>query len=252
MYLNLKIERNRQMKSIYISHTTKIKNVLEDSNLSAEDRKLISNPSRIPALTSLILSKKNCPINPEETKKMELVPYKSILGQLIHICITTRPDIAYAISNCGRYSHNPGPTHWHAILIILRYLQGTKELRLKLGGTLNTSFHMFCDADWAGDLDERKSRSGICIFLGDSLISWSSKLQKSIALSSTEAEYASAATGLTSLLWQRNLLEEIGFDMETSILYQDNNSASTIIESRKHQPGVKHVFLIASVFFILF
>jgi hypothetical protein len=60
----------------------------------------------------------------EEVKKMEKVPYKSILGQLIHIAITARPDIAFAVSNCGRFASNPGPTHWYAILMILRYLQG--------------------------------------------------------------------------------------------------------------------------------
>jgi len=179
----------------------------------------------------------------EEVKKMEKVPYKSILRQLIHIAITARPDIAFAVSNCGRFASNPGPANWYAILMILRYLQGTRTMKLKLGGLNAPSLNMYCDADWAGDLDERKSRSGNCIFLGNSLISWSSNLQKSIALSSTEAEYTSASTGLATFLWQRNLLGEIGIQQETITVYQDNDSAINIIQSKKQQPEVKHVAL---------
>jgi hypothetical protein len=165
LYLNLCIQRNRASRSIYIFHPSKIVNVLEDSNLSAEDRKIISKPSRIPALTSLVLTKEINATTAEEVKKMKKVPYKSILGQLIHIAITARPDIAFAVSNCGRFASNPGPTHWYAILMILRYLQGTRTMKLKLGGLNAPSLNMYCDADWAGDLDERKSRLETVYFL---------------------------------------------------------------------------------------
>ena len=101
-----------------------------------------------------------------------------------------------------------------------------------------------CDADWAGDLDERKSRSGFCIMLNDSLLQWSSKLQKSVDLSSTEAEYICLSSSTASVLWYRSILSELGFTQsQPTTIEQDNQSTIRIAESKKQAPGVKHIFI---------
>jgi len=255
LYLNLLISRNRNNRTIFISQPTKIKNVLTDDQLSDQDRITISRPSKTPAIATVTLTKEMEPNNTAEAEVMKTKPYRSILGQLIHICITARPDISTAVSCCGKFAQNPGIAHWNALLVILRYLQGTKSMTLKLGGvasTINLSAQVnqshnvelsaACDADWAGDTDERKSRSGYCIFINGSLIQWSSKLQKSVALSSTEAEYICLSSGSASVLWYRSILAELGFPQANpTIIDQDNQSAIRIAETKKQAPGVKHI-----------
>ena len=253
IYLNLLISRNLTKKTISISVPTKIDAVLNDIQLSKEDLDIIKIPSKIPAVPSVTLTKEMEPKSEEEMKIMNNKPYRSILGQLIHISITARPDISTAVSCCGQFCQNPGVAHWQAILQILKYLQRTKQYVLTLGGT-HSNIHLTastsnplqlsgaCDADWAGDQDTRRSRSGYCIFINGSLVQWSSKLQKSVALSSTEAEYICLSTGAASVLWFRSLLEEIGFQQkDATIIAQDNESAIRIAESKKQTPGVKHI-----------
>ena len=127
LYLNLLITRDRSKRTICISAPTKIQAVLNDDQLSSEDVKTIKVPSKIPALPSIILTKPIEPLSDEENQHMAEKPYRSILGQLIHISITARPDISTAVSCCGQFSQNPGKIHWQAILQILKYLNGTKD-----------------------------------------------------------------------------------------------------------------------------
>jgi hypothetical protein len=189
------------------------------------------------------MSEQMCPSNEKESKEMENVPYKSILGQLLFIAITARPDIATAVSACGKFAHKPGKSHWNALLKILSYLQGTKDLCLVLGGTEEkVELRAFSDADWAGDIDKRKSRSGFVVLMNQSPIIWSSKLQSSVALSSTEAEYIALSLTSRDVIWCRALLEELGFAQQSpTTIYEDNDSCIKIAQSAKQLPGVKHI-----------
>jgi hypothetical protein len=188
------------------------------------------------------------PTTSEETKLMKSIPYKSILGQILYICITSRPDIAAAVSQVGSFAHNPGPRHWEAILQILRYLKGTTRMQLTLGGkssdiTMQAIIPTaYSDADWAGDPDKRRSRTGTLIMVNDSPVIWSSKLQATVALSSTEAEYLALSVTSREILWLRQFLAELGFNQELpSKIYEDNKSCQTIANSPKQHKGVKHV-----------
>jgi hypothetical protein len=187
-FLNVQFTRNRGDRTISMSQPNKITNVLQDAQLTETDRQFISKPCKLPGNPELKLTKEMSPSSEEDNETMKNIPYKSILGQLLYIAITTRPDISTAVNQVGRYSQNPGMEHWKAILQILKYLQGTKHLLLTLGGKANAiTLRAYSDADWAGDLDERKSRTGFVIMINDWPIAWSAKLQVSIALSSTEA-----------------------------------------------------------------
>jgi hypothetical protein len=170
-------------------------------------------------------------------------PFKSILGQILYIGLTARPDIITATSSVARFAQNPGETHWKALLRILRYLQGTRKLMLILGGPdSGVLLHAFADADWAGDIDKRRSRTGYVVYINSTPIIWVSKLQLSIALSSTEAEYISLSATARDVLWTRMLLQELGFQQKgPTVIYEDNKSCINIAQSRKAQPGVKHI-----------
>jgi hypothetical protein len=100
----------------------------------------------------------------------------------------------------------------------------------------------YSDSDWAGDLDERKSRSGYLVLLNCSAIIWSSKLQISVALSSTEAEYIALSLAARDVIWMRNLLSEIGFPQDSATpIFEDNQSCIKIAISNKQLPGTKHI-----------
>ena len=116
-------------------------------------------------------------------------------------------------------------------------------MTLTLGGKLPSfTLTAYCDADWAGDKDARKSRTGYVLMINKSPVIWSSKLQQSVALSSTEAEYISTCSGATAIIWTRQLLEELGHRQgEPTTIYQDNKACINIALSRKQQPGIKHI-----------
>ena len=98
------------------------------------------------------------------------------------------------------------------------------------------------DADWAGDLDKRSSRTGSVIFMGIACVPWQSMLQKSTALSSTEAEYLALTATARDMIWCRTLLAEVGFAMkEASTIFEDNDSTTSIASSYKQHPGIKHI-----------
>jgi hypothetical protein len=235
-FLNIDINRDRSLKEISLCQSSKISNLLNDERLCEEDLKIIRIPSKLPAQPN-----NNLKANMESDVVNK--PYRGILGQALHIAITCRPDIMTAVSMCGRYANNPSTEHWKALLRILSYLTGTKDYDLKLGGNLSTmELFAFADSDWAGDLDERKSRSGYIILLHKSPIIWSSKLQVSVALSSTEAEYVALSLSARDVIWLRNLLHELGFCQKTPTkIYEDNQSCIKIAISRKQLPGTKHI-----------
>ena len=249
-YLNMHFIRDRKSRTIQIHQQPKIEKLLLDPRLSAEDLAFISKPSKTPASDDEVLSKDQCPTEDIEIKKMESLDYKSFVGILLYIAITSRPDIATAVSSVARFSHNPGMIHWKAVLRILKYLQGTKRYKLLLGGrnesTVVASKYSkvlaYADADYASDIDGRRSRTGFAIYLYGSLVIWSSKLQQSVSLSSTEAEYIALTSTTRMVIWVRALMSEMGFPQtQPSIIYEDNKSCINIAESYKTHPAVKHI-----------
>ena len=118
--------------------------------------------------------------------------YRSIAGALQYITLT-RPEISYAVQQICLHMHDPRDSHFNLIKRILRYLKGTLDLGLTLHSSSSHQLVAYLDADWAGCPDTRRSTSGFCVFLGDNLISWSSRRQPTVSRSSAEAEYRAVA-----------------------------------------------------------
>ncbi|GKV19636.1 hypothetical protein SLEP1_g29867 [Rubroshorea leprosula] len=167
--------------------------------------------------------------------------YRSIVGALQYLTFT-RPDIAFSIQQVSQYMHSPTVYHFQAVKRILRYLKGTLHYGLQLRRIKTISLHLFTDADWAGCLDTRRSTSGFCLFLGNSLISWSSKKQSIVSRSSAEAEYRAIANVVAEATWVRQLLHELYFPVSfPTILYCDNISALYMSTNLVQHQRTKHI-----------
>ena len=238
-FLNIHAKRDRKLRTITLFQTVKIEQLLLDMNMSD------CVPTKLPADPLVCLKKEMMPTTLLEIEAMQEIPYKSVLGRLQHIAITTRPDIVPAVSAVGSFSHNPGMQHWVAVQRILSYLKGTKTVGLILGGICDElQIEAYADADWAGEMEERKSRTGFVILIGSASIIWCSKLQSSTALSSTESEYLALSSTCQDVIWLRALMKEFGFNQhQPTVIYQDNQSTITIAESDKNYPAIKHVEL---------
>jgi hypothetical protein len=140
---------------------------------------------------------------------------------------------------------NPGEKHWIACKRILRYLKSTAHLRLHYQNNLKDDeirLNGYCDADWAGDVDDRKSTTGYAIKINDCLINWVSKKQSTVALSSAEAEYMAISATIQEMKWIRNLLIELNILTDlTPILFCDNQSAIAISQNDKFHNRTKYI-----------
>uniref|UniRef100_A0ACD5U205 Uncharacterized protein n=1 Tax=Avena sativa TaxID=4498 RepID=A0ACD5U205_AVESA len=167
--------------------------------------------------------------------------YQRLVGRLIYLS-HTRPDISYAVSVVSRYMHDPRRGHLDAVNRILRYLKTFpgKGILFSRNGHLNIEGYR--DADWVGCLDDRKSTSGYCVFVGGNLVSWRSKKQNVVSRSTAEAEFRAMASGLCELMWLRILLMELGlFDNAPLQLYCDNQATISLVNNPVHHDRTKHI-----------
>jgi hypothetical protein len=167
--------------------------------------------------------------------------YRSIAGALQYLTFT-RPDIAFAVQQVCLFMHDPREPHFTAMKRILRYLQGSHDLGLHLSQSAPLTLTVYTDADWAGCPDTRRSTSGYAVFLGDNLISWSSKRQATVSRSSAEAEYRAVANGVAEACWLRQLLGELRCPLRrATIVYCDNISAVYLSSNPVQHQRTKHV-----------
>jgi hypothetical protein len=174
---------------------------------------------------------------------MNAIPYASALGCLMYAMLFTRPDLSHAIGLLSRYQKNPGEEHWKQIKYVLRYVRGTLDYSLCFNGH-NLQLQGYTDVDWEGDLDERRSTSGYIFTLAGGAISWCSKLQQSVALSSMEAEYIAASEAAKEGVWLREFLVALKV-MESApqpvTIFCDNISAIKVAKDPKFHSKSKHI-----------
>ncbi|XP_052297115.1 secreted RxLR effector protein 161-like [Citrus sinensis] len=181
---------------------------------------------------------------------MAHVPYASVVGSLMYVVVCTRPDISQAVSMVSRYMHNPAKNHWLAVKWILRYLYGTIDVGLLFKKDCGQQCVGYCDSDFAGDLDKRRSTTKYVLTLGGGPVSWRSMLQSTIALSTTEAEYTAATEDVKAAICLKGLLGDSGVIQENIAVFYDNQMGYTDSDfksdrdSRKSTSG--YVFALGS------
>ena len=231
-YLGLEIDQ-RSDGSIHVSQKGYIKRILQKFNLSG------SNPVSTPMDMNRSMSSASYPEFSEDATN---IPYREAVGSLIYLAQATRPDITYAVSVTSKYLEKPKIFHWNAVKRIFKYLHGTEDYGIIFESNNDNKFFGFSDADYAGDVDTRRSTSGYIFQLGSNPISWCSKQQSTVALSTTEAEYMAACHGLKELIWLSRLVKEL-FPHLTEIpkLYVDNQSAIRLIKNPELHKRSKHI-----------
>ncbi len=179
----------------------------------------------------------------ENSPKTDLNKYQKLVGSLVYLSTTTRPDITFAVTFLSRNMSNPSIEHWTTAKRILRYLRGTQNVGITLRKGSNT-LQAYADADLGGDKTSARSTSGTLLLYGDSPIKWKSKLQSTVAQSTTEAEYYALTEATKDLEWGASLLENIKIQFKTPLtLYGDNQSAIKFANNSNFQSRMRHVNL---------
>ncbi|GJS70182.1 ribonuclease H-like domain-containing protein [Tanacetum coccineum] len=167
--------------------------------------------------------------------------YQSLAGSLQYLTFT-RPDISYAVQQVCLHMHDPREPHFSALKRILRYIRSTLDFGLQLFSSSTTDLVAYSDTDWAGRLTTRRSTSGYCVFLGNNLLSWSSKRQSTLSRSSAEAEYRGVANVVAETCWLRNLLRKLHTPLSSATLvYCDNISAVYLSCNPVQHQRTKHI-----------
>ena len=181
-------------------------------------------------------------------KKADETLYMSLIGNLLYLT-ATRPDIMFAANLLSRFMHSPSHFYYAAAKRVLRYIQGTTSYGIRYNKNKEVQLLGYCDSDWGGCVDDMKSTFGYTFSLGSGMFSWSSKKQESVAQSSAEAEYISAATATSQAIWLRRILEDIGKKQEKATeIFCDNKSAiamakNPVYHSRTRHIAIKHHFI---------
>ena len=220
--------------SCVLNQSKYIERILERFNM------VDCKPVDCPIASGQKLTKAMCPSQGEEPE-MKDVPYRSAVGSLIYLVTGTRPDIAVATGEVAKFCENPGRQHWAAVKRILRYLRGTMDVGL-LFNPRDISLTGYCDADWAGDLDNRRSTTGYIFVIGGVPVSWKSKRQQTVALSTAEAEYMALSDASREVTWLRRIL--LNFDCEQSvptIIFDDNQGCIALAKNPVEHERTKHI-----------
>jgi len=166
--------------------------------------------------------------------------YRGIIGSLLYLT-ASRPDIVFSVGLCARFQVSPKESHLKAAKRILRYLKHTPDFCLWYPKDCSFDLVGYTDADYAGFLVDRKSTSGMAHFLGPCLVSWGTRKQHSVALSTAEAEYVAAASCCAQVLWIKQQLKDFNVDMETVPILCDNTSAINISKNPCQHKRTKHI-----------
>lgn len=192
-YLGIEIARSPGQISIsQQKYTTEIL-----AKFGKSDLKPVKSPSEMG-----VRLEKSDQVADEQTTRS----YQQQIGSLMYLMVATRPDLAYSVSQAARFMSSPSSEHFQALDRIWKYLVYTKNSKLVFSSTSAPVLTGYCDSDWGGDFSTRKSTTGYLFCLGDTAISWSSKLQSTIALSSCEAEYMALKEAVKELLWLQYVL----------------------------------------------
>jgi hypothetical protein len=235
--LGVEIHRDRRNRTLGLSQKAYLNTVLKRFSMDK------CKHAHVPIIKGTKLSEEMCAKTPEEKKFMSDIPYSSALGSLMYAMLFTRPDLCHAVGLLSRYQSNPGELHWKQILNTLRYVKGTVDYHLCFNGH-NLQLQGFTDADWQGDLDERRSTSGYIFKLGGGAISWRSKKQDSVAVYSMEAEYIAASEAVKEGVWLKEFLASLKVVTSASnpiTIFCDNQAAIKVSKDPKFHSKTKHI-----------
>ena len=226
-YVGFEIERDRKTHQIYLRQHLYTTDTLKRFGMI--DSKPVGTPMEV-----------NAKLDHGDSEPFDKTTYQALIGHLTYLSMTTRPDIAQAASALGRYNAAPRDHHWMHAKRVLRYLRGTVNAALVLGGS-NTTLTGYSDASFGNDQDTGRSVTGYAFMVGQGVVSWSSKRQASVALSTTEAEYMAATSSAQEAIWLSTLLTDLGEVVPMVNLYGDNHGSLALSATTDFHPRTKHI-----------
>ena len=242
--LGLQITRNRRARTLSLCQSDYIRRLLERYGMSQ------CNKAPTPLPTGLRLSKNDCPaVQPAEPLLVDgKHTYASVVGAIMYAMLGTRPDLAFAIGLLTRFNSNPGKSHVGALKRVLRYLKGSIDFQLTYGAESSGSSGSMlavlghCDSDWGGSIDDRRSVSGTVFTIAGGAVTWQAQRQKSVALSTVEAEYMAACQAAKDAVWLRAFLVGLGLNASApTSIHCDSQGAIALAKNPEHHQRSKHI-----------
>lgn len=225
-YLGMRININKSKNVITVDQEQYIKQLLEKFDMSD------CNSAETPI---------ECKLNLDKSDVCEQqLPYQKLIGSLMYLAVLTRPDIAYSVSYLSQFNNCYSSVHWHYAKRVLKYLSQTKAYCLKYSRE-NSELVGFVDADWASDTTDRRSYTGFCFTISGAAISWESKKQRTVALSSCEAEYMALSEACREAIYLQKLLLEITGCCYKIVVYNDSQSALKLAHNYRSHKRSKHI-----------
>ncbi|XP_039172120.1 uncharacterized mitochondrial protein AtMg00810-like [Eucalyptus grandis] len=234
----LGIEIARSDRGISLSQRKFVLEIISEAGLSG------CKPSVIPIEQNVKLTTKDYDAGTSEDNDPILNDpsgYQKLVGKLIYLTMT-RPDISYAVQTLSQFMHSPKLSHLNAALKVVKYLKKCPGLGILLSKDCNMEMLAYCDADYATCPMSRRSITGFCIKLGNSLLSWKTKKQATVSLSSAEAEYRAMAKTTCEIIWIRGLLGDLGIKLKgPTKLFCDNDVALKLAMNPIVHERTKHI-----------
>jgi len=234
--LGMRVEREGTTGSIRISQEAYTRRIIEKFNMTN------ANPTSTPMEVGVKLSRKD-EATKEKNKDTLRLPYRELVESLIYLANTTRPDLAFTANTLSRFNANPGKAHWKAAKHALRYLIGTTSLGITYTKS-SKPLHAYVDSDWGGNIDNRRSCTGLILILAQGPISWKAKQQKSVALSTMEAEYMALSEVVKEAIYTRRLLTYMdggAYTKGPTCIHCDNQRAIKFSRESIYHQRSKHV-----------
>lgn len=232
-FLGMELIRDRNQGTLVITQRQMAKELVAKYGLSEAKTK------SIPISTSIKLTRGE----EDEALDTSEFKYSELVGSLLYLSVCTRPDIAQSVGALAKYMSKPTQQHWQVAKGVLKYVAGTIDHGISFGHNQEELIG-YCDADYAGDLDTRRSTTGYVYILYGGAISWSSRLQPTVAVSTTEAEYMASAYAVKEALWLRKLFSTFGGITDTVLIYGDNQGALKLLKHPIASNRSKHIDVI--------
>jgi hypothetical protein len=234
-YLGMEIKRDRSKRTIKLNQRAYIEKILDKFGYSRTGRTV-----KTPMVTGQKLDAYD-----GIATAASIRDFAAQLGSIMYAMTITRPDIAFAVSTLAQHTKNPGPDHWQALKRIFLYLRSTMDYCIIFGGTDtdNNNLSGYTDASFAEDPATRRSTGAYVFMLNGGPVSWTSKRQATVALSTTEAEYMALCQATREAAWLRQLLTELGFcqSKEPIKIHADNQSAIALGKNPEFRKRSKHI-----------
>ncbi len=237
-FLGMHLTRDRKNRTIELSQPAYVTKVLAKFGFANAAR-----PAKTPLPEGAVYSKAQSPQTDAERAAMRSIPYLEAVGVILFLANTTRPDLSYAAAVLSRYCSGPGPAHWTGVKHVFRYLQGTQDYRLRIGGT-STDLSAYSDAAYGDCKDDGKSTSGHVVFMDRGAVTWSCRKQPVVAQATMESELVGANLAGRDVVHIRTAMDELGRpQLSPTTLFVDNQAAIKVASEQDYMGRAKHMQL---------